>query len=97
MRVVDRLLAWISQILHAEYLIANEDEEMFDEFPDIHLDLIGEAVTGLAVCYNQNPEGINFFKTEGDKIILVPSPYLILKRFSEIRRGLITPNLIWIQ
>ena len=87
MRVVDRLLAWISQILHAEHLIANEDEEMFDEFPDIHLDLIREAVTGLAVCYNQNLEGINFFITEGDKIILVPSPYFIFEETLRNKTG----------
>lgn len=84
MRVVDRLLAWISQIVHAEHLIENEDEEMFDQFPDLHLDLIREAVTGLAVCYNQNPEGINFFISEGETIILVPSPYFL---FEEILRN----------
>ena len=84
MRVVDRLLAWISQIVHAEHLIANEDEEMFDQFPDLHLDLIREAVTGLAVCYNQNPEGINFFISEGQTIVLVTSPYFL---FEEILRN----------
>jgi len=84
MRVIDRLLAWITQILHAEHLIANEDEEMFDDFPDLHLDLIREAVTGLAICYNQNPEGINFFISEGETIVLIPSPYFL---FNEVLRN----------
>ena len=88
MRVVDRILAWISQIVHAEHLIANEDEEMFDEFPDLHLVLIREAVTGLAVCYNQNPEGINFFISEGETIVLVPSPYFLFEEILKNTTGI---------
>jgi hypothetical protein len=60
-------------------LIKSEDEEVFDQFPDLHMDLIREAITGLAVCYNQNPDGINFFKAEGEAIVLVPSPYFLFE------------------
>jgi hypothetical protein len=87
MRVVDRLLAWITQILHAEKLIDGEDEEVFDQFPDLHLDLIRGAITGLTVCYNQNPDGINFFITEGDAIVLVPSPYFIFEETLRNKTG----------
>ena len=87
MRVVDRLLAWITQILHAEKLIESEDEEVFDQFPDLHLDLIREAITGLAVCYNQNPDGINFFIAEDEAIVLVPSPYFLFEEALRNKTG----------
>ena len=87
MRVVDRLLAWITQILHAEKSIESEDEEVFDQFPDLHLDLIREAITGLAVCYNQNPDGINFFIAEGDTIVLVLSPYFLFEEALRNKTG----------
>jgi len=86
-RVVDRLLAWITQILHAEKLIESEDEEVFDQFPDLHLDLIREAITGLAVCYNQNPDGINFFIAEDEAIVLVPSPYFLFEEALRNKTG----------
>lgn len=88
MRVVDRLLAWLTQILHAEKLIESEDEEVFDQFPDLHLDLIREAITGLAVCYNQNPDGINFFIAEGDTIVLVRSPYFLFEESLRNKTGI---------
>ena len=88
MRVIDRLLAWISQILHVEKLIESEDEEVFDQFPDLHLDLIREAIIGLAVCYNQNPDGINFFIAEGDTIVLVPSPYFLFEESLRNKTGI---------
>ena len=87
MRVVDRLLAWITQILHAEKLIESEDEDVFHQFPDLHLDLIREAITGLAVCYNQNPDGINFFIAEDEAIVLVPSPYFLFEEALRNKTG----------
>jgi hypothetical protein len=87
MRVIDRLRAWITQILHAEKLIESEDEEMFDQFPDLHLDLIREAIIGLAVCYKQNPNGINFFIAVGEAIVLVPSPYFLFEEALRNKTG----------
>ena len=68
-------------------MIENEDEEMFDQFPDLHLDLIREAIIGLAVCHNQNPDGINFFITDGDAIVLVPSPYFLFEEALRNKTG----------
>ena len=78
LQVIDRLLAWITQIIHAEKVIQNEEFEMgaFGE-PEMYESLIDDAVAGLEKCLEQNSDGIEFFRIDGKNIVLVPSPYYL--------------------
>lgn len=78
LQVIDRLIAWITQIIHAEKVIQNEEFEMgpFGE-PEMYESLIDDAVAGLEKCLEQNPNGIEFFRIDGENIVLVSSPYYL--------------------
>jgi hypothetical protein len=78
LHVVDRLLAWITQIIHAEKVIKYEEYEMGAlGMPEMYESLIDDAVAGLEKCLEQNPGGIEFFKIDGKSIVLVASPYYL--------------------
>ena len=59
LHVIDRLITCITQIIHAEKVIKNEEFEMgaFGE-PEMYESLIDDAVAGLEKCLEQNPDGI---------------------------------------
>lgn len=78
LQVIDRLIAWITQIVHAEKVIQYEEFEMgpFGE-PEMYESLIDDAVAGLEKCLKQNPDGIEFFKIDRENIVLVSSPYYL--------------------
>jgi hypothetical protein len=78
LHVIDRLIAWITQIIHAEKVIQYEEFEMgaFGE-PEMYESLIEDAVAGLEKCLEKNSDGIEFFKIDGKNIVLVSSPYYL--------------------
>ena len=78
LHVVDRLVAWITQIIHAEKVIKYEEYEMEAlGMPEMYESLIDDAVAGLEKCLEQNPDGIEFFKIDVGNIVLVSSPYYL--------------------
>lgn len=82
LQVIDRIFAWTTQIIHAEKVIQYEEFEMgpFGE-PEMYESLIDDAVAGLEKCLEQNPDGIEFFKIDGENIVLVSSPYYLFNEF----------------
>ncbi len=80
MRVIDRLTAWITQLMAADELVQYEmaDDE---EEPDLELydSFISDAENGLMECRNTNKEGIRFFYIEGNDIILKRTPYFLFQ------------------
>ena len=78
LQVIDRLIAWITQIIHTEKVIQYEEFEMapFGE-PDMYEYFIDDAKAGLEKCLEQNPYGIEFFSIDRKNIVLVPSPYYL--------------------
>jgi hypothetical protein len=78
LHVVDRLVAWITQIIHAEKVIKYEEYEMEAlGMPEMYESLIDDAVAGLEKCLEKNPDGIEFFKIDGKNIVLVSSTYYL--------------------
>ena len=78
LHVVDRLVAWITQIIHAEKVIKYEEYEMEAlGMPEMYESLIDDAVAGLEKCLEKNPDGIEFFKIDVGNIVLVSSPYYL--------------------
>jgi hypothetical protein len=76
LQVIDRLIVWITQMIHAEKVIQYEEFEIgpFGE-PEMYESLIDDALAGLEKCLEQNPDGIEFFKIDVGNIVLVTSPY----------------------
>ena len=80
MRVIDKLTAWITQLIAADELICYE---MTDDEEEPELDLfnsyMSDAEEGLMECRVNYPEGFCFFYLEGDDIILKTAPYFLFQ------------------
>lgn len=80
MRVIDRLTAWITQLMAADELICYE---MTDDEEEPELDLfnnyMSDAEEGLMECRVNYPEGVRFFYLDGDEIILKTAPYFLFQ------------------
>lgn len=80
MRVIDKLTAWITQLIAADELICYE---MTDDEEEPELDLfnsyMSDAEIGLIECRVNYPEGVRFFYLEGDDIILKTAPYFVFQ------------------
>ncbi len=80
MRVIDKLTAWITQLIAADELISYE---MTDDEEEPELDLfnsyMSDAEIGLMECRVNNPEGVCFFYLDGDDIILKTAPYFLFQ------------------
>jgi hypothetical protein len=88
-RVVDRLLAWITQMMFAENLISQDEADMgADANPRLFDSLMTNAQLGLLACEEEYSDGINFFISDGDDIVLVPSPYFIFEDVLRDKTGL---------
>lgn len=89
MHVVDRLVAWITQMMFAENLISQDEEDMgTDANPRLFDSLMVNAQLGLLACDEENFDGINFFIADGDDIVLLPSPYFIFEDVLRNKSGL---------
>ena len=87
--VVDRLVAWITQMMFAENLVSHEVAEMGEDAnPRIFASLMVDAQLGLLACEQEYTDGINFFIADGDDIVLVPSPYFIFEDVLRDKTGL---------
>ena len=80
MRVIDKLTAWITQLIGAEDLALYQMTED-EEDPDIDLfdAYISDAEVGLMECRVNYPEGVRFFYIDGDEIILKTAPYFLFQ------------------
>jgi hypothetical protein len=80
MRVIDKLTAWITQLIAAEELICYE---MTDDEEETELDLfniyMSDAEIGLMECRVNYPEGVRFFYLDGDDIILKTASYFLFQ------------------
>jgi hypothetical protein len=89
LHVVDKLVAWITQMMFAENLVSHEEAEMGEDAnPRIFASLMVDAQLGLLACEQEYTDGINFFIADGDDIILVPSPYFIFENVLRDKTGL---------
>jgi hypothetical protein len=89
MHVVDRLVAWITQMIFAENLISQDEADMgADANPRSFDSLMVNAQLGLLACEEVYFDGINFFIADGDDIVLVPSPYFIFEDILRNKSGL---------
>lgn len=81
LRAIDRLVAWITQIIYAEKEIEDhvalyEDDAETDKFDD----MIDEAEEGLIAYRKLHPDAIAFFtKTDWNKITLKYCPYYLFQ------------------
>ena len=80
MRVIDKLTAWITQLIGADELICYEltDDEGEPEL-DLYNSYMCDAEIGLMECRVNYPEGVRFFYLEGDDIILKTAPYFLFQ------------------
>lgn len=72
LRVIDRLIAWITQITYAHDEIENQ-KIMYNEFADLdkYYQMITEAEEGLKAYRKLHPDGIDFFiKSDWNKVTL---------------------------
>ena len=80
MRVIDKLTAWITQLIAADELICYE---MTDDEEEPELDLfnsyMSDAEEGLMECRVNYPEGVRFFYHDGDDIMLKIAPYFLFQ------------------
>ena len=80
MRVIDKITAWITQLIAADELICYE---MTDDEEEPELDLfnsyMSDAENGLMECRVNYPEGVRFFYLEGDDITLKTAPYFLFQ------------------
>jgi hypothetical protein len=89
LHVVDRLVAWITQMMFAENLISQDEADMgADANPRLFNSLMANAQLGLLACEEEYSDGINFFISDGDDIVLVPSPYFIFEDVLRDKTGL---------
>lgn len=89
MHVVDRLVAWITQMMFAENLISQDQEDNGKYAnPKMFYPLMANAQLGLLACEEEYTDGINFFVADGDDILLVPSPYFIFEDVLRNKTGL---------
>jgi hypothetical protein len=90
LRAIEKLIAWISQILYAESLIQNEIEVYGEEAElEMYEEMIKDAEKGLLVYRDIHPDGISFFLIEGQSIILKCCPYFLMDERIMIKTGLI--------
>ena len=80
MRVIDKLTAWITQLIAADELICYEmtDDEEEPEL-DLYNSYMSDAEEGLMECRVNYPEGVRFFYLDGDDIILKTAPYFLFQ------------------
>jgi hypothetical protein len=80
MRVIDKLTAWITQLIAADELICYEitDDEEEPEL-DLFNSYMSDAEIGLMECRVNYPEGVRFFYLDGDEIILKTAPYFLFQ------------------
>jgi len=89
MRVIDKLTAWITQLIAADELISYE---MTDDEEEPELDLLNsymsDAEEGLLEYRVNYPDGIRFFYLDGDDIILKIAPYFLFQDCITYKVGL---------
>ena len=80
MRVIDKLTAWITQLIAADELICYEmtDDEEEPEL-DLYNSYMSDAEIGLIECRVNYSEGARFFYIDGDEIILKTAPYFLFQ------------------
>lgn len=89
LHVVNRLVAWITQMMFAENLISQDQKDFGEKAnPRKYYPLMANAQLGLLACEEENFDGINFFIADGDDIVLVPSPYFIFEDVLRNKTGL---------
>ncbi|MEI7474823.1 MAG: hypothetical protein WCK67_08585 [bacterium] len=90
LRAIEKLLAWISQIIYAEVFMQKEIEINGDYAePEMYSEMIESAVDGLFEYRNIHPDGIPFFIIEGNNLILKRSPYFIFEERLMYKTGFI--------
>jgi hypothetical protein len=93
LRVIEKLLAWITQIMYANTLKIKEIELMADEAdPEIYDQQIKDAVDGLKTYRGLHPDGIAFFKIHNNAILLKSSPYFIFEEIIMYKIGMVIPG-----
>jgi hypothetical protein len=92
LRVIEKIIAWATQIAYAEDKIEMEnaiyeddaDTEMYDQ-------LVKEAKEGLMIYRKLHPDSIPFFiKTDWNKITLKNCPYWLFKELLLYKTGFLT-------
>lgn len=97
LHVVDRLVAWITQMIFAENLTSQDEKDMCaDANPRLFDSLMANAQLGLLACEEEYTDGINFFVADGDDIVLVPSPYFIFEDVLRNKTGLMHSPLKYV-
>ena len=110
MRVIDKLTAWITQLIAADELICYEltDDEGEPEL-DLYNSYMSDAENGLMECRVNYPDGVRFFYLEGVDIILKTAPYFLFQDCIMYKVGLyvsesvlktkeyleVTDNAVW--
>ena len=90
LRAIEKLIAWISQILYTGSLIQQEIELYGIEAElEMYEVMISDAENGLLVYRDIHPDGISFLIIEGQSIILKCCPYILMEERIMIKTGLI--------
>ena len=90
LRAIEKLLAWISQIVYAEGLMQKEIETNGEDAePEMYTDMIESAADGLLEYRGLHPDGIPFFIIDGRDLILKSSPYFIFEESLMYKTGFI--------
>lgn len=93
LRVIEKLLAWITQIMYANTLKIKEIELMADGADlEIYEQQINDAVDGLKSYRGLHPDGIPFFKIHNNALMLKCSPYFIFEEIVMYKTGMIIPG-----
>ena len=93
LRVIEKLLAWITQIMYAEGSKIKEVELLGEEAePELFDDQIADAINGLINYRELHPDGIPFFIIKGNEIVLKCSPYFIFEEIMMYKTGFIVPG-----
>ena len=91
LRAIDRLVAWITQIIYAEketedHIAVYEEYAETDKFDD----MIDEAEEGLITYRKLHPDAIDFFiQTAWNKVTLKYCPYHLFQELLLYKSGLI--------
>ncbi|MEI8129361.1 MAG: hypothetical protein WCG95_07055 [bacterium] len=90
LRAIEKIIAWISQIIYAKDLIQKEaDVEGEDAELEMYVEMINQAETGLLEYQALHPDGIPFFLIEGNCVILKSSPYFLIEERLMYKTGLL--------
>ncbi len=94
LRIIERIVTWIAQIIYAEDLIQKELQMMGEDAdPSIYAHQIMDAKKGLLKCRKQFPDFLKCFVEEDGAIYLRSSPYFIFEERLMYRTGLLLPEM----